>query len=94
MEQVRQGFVKECAKCGCNFADMDSPIPPMHISEIPEDTRKTLSAGYMEYVKYQPVMDIVQVVHLNLRLQWNLIRHPKVKSKLHKLIFRELAFAC
>ena len=51
MEQVRQGFVKECAKCGCNFADMDSPIPPMHISEIPEDTRKTLSAGYMEYVK-------------------------------------------
>ena len=51
MKQTRQGFVKECVECGCNFADMDSPIPPMCISEIPEHTRQTLSAGYMEYVK-------------------------------------------
>lgn len=49
---IQTGFVKECAKCGCYYADTVSSVPPVHISEIPSHVCQTLERGGKSFIEF------------------------------------------
>ena len=51
---VITGFVKTCVGCRCEYLDTESPIPPMHESDIDPITRGTMDVeGYLRRVKHE-----------------------------------------